>query len=182
MEVIERIVTQLNAVRLKDGEYRAQCPAHQGKSKRSLAIKEAGDRVLIHCYSGCDYKSIVMALGMKSAAELFLAVRSRFDPEAQRYLRIEKGKRIFDEWCSKYVGVVAKQLRNLERSIEFMAKVLSSFHKGEVVLDAEREREVWEVLSSCYRLRSDLEWDFSILNGTDRDAKIPIYRRVTGAK
>lgn len=182
MDVIERIVTQLQAVRLREGVYRARCPAHQGKSATSFSIKQVEDRILVHCHRGCTLNEILSALGMKSAAELFLAVRQSFSPEYKRALRIQKGQRVFDEWCSSYLGTLCKQLRDIERSIGFLAHALALFHKNMIANDSGREEELWELLSQCYRLRSDMEFDFAIMNGNDRDAKVPIYRRVTGAK
>ena len=46
------------------GQWLACCPAHQDQDP-SLAIKELQDgRVLLHCWSGCDTKDIVGAIGL----------------------------------------------------------------------------------------------------------------------
>jgi len=47
-----------------DGKWLACCPAHDDKSP-SLAIKLADDRILIHCFAGCDVSAIVSALGLE---------------------------------------------------------------------------------------------------------------------
>ena len=41
----------------------ALCPAHADRSP-SLAIKDAGDRILIHCFTGCAADDVLSALGL----------------------------------------------------------------------------------------------------------------------
>ena len=61
-----QILDRLRGVR-KTGErkWTAQCPAHDDRSP-SLSIRECDDgKVLIHCFTGCDYKAILAAVCMK---------------------------------------------------------------------------------------------------------------------
>ena len=51
------------------GQYSALCPAHEDKSP-SLSIRETEDRLLLHCFAGCDSNEIVAAVGL-SLADLF---------------------------------------------------------------------------------------------------------------
>lgn len=52
------------------GKHVAQCPAHDDRSP-SLSVRECDDgRVLLHCFAGCETRSIVEALGL-SWADLF---------------------------------------------------------------------------------------------------------------
>jgi len=62
--VIENILMRLNKVR-KSGEhqYRACCPAH-GSTGRTLSIKDASDRVLVHCFAGCLCEDILAAIDL----------------------------------------------------------------------------------------------------------------------
>ncbi|MCY4502826.1 MAG: hypothetical protein OXE57_14840 [Alphaproteobacteria bacterium] len=56
------ILDALKAWGLKGG--RARCPAHNGQD-RNLAVKRAGDRVLMTCHSrGCSYSDIIKALDL----------------------------------------------------------------------------------------------------------------------
>lgn len=47
------------------GRYMARCPAHDDKSP-SLSVK-VDDKVLLHCFAGCDIEDIVSALGLTFA-------------------------------------------------------------------------------------------------------------------
>lgn len=58
------------------GKWRAQCPSHQGKS-RSLAIREIDDRLLIHCFAGCDVHEVVSAAGLE-LSDLFEATNDYY--------------------------------------------------------------------------------------------------------
>ena len=46
-----------------NGRYKALCPAHEDKSP-SLAITGDDDRVLFHCFSGCDPADVLGAIGL----------------------------------------------------------------------------------------------------------------------
>ena len=105
---IQNVVSQLNARRLREGEYRARCPVHQGKSNTSLSIKDAGDRVLIHCHAGCNLDDILAALGMKSARELFGSVQSKPDPVLTRQRDALAGLR---KWREDTLVRTAAELR-----------------------------------------------------------------------
>ena len=44
----------------------ASCPAHEDRTP-SLSVSETGNgKVLIHCFTGCEYESIISALGLDS--------------------------------------------------------------------------------------------------------------------
>lgn len=45
------------------GRWSARCTAHQDRTP-SLSIREAGDRILLHCFGGCKPEEIVSALGL----------------------------------------------------------------------------------------------------------------------
>jgi len=47
----------------------ACCPAHEDKTP-SLAISETDDRVLIHCFAGCETDDVIATIGL-SLADLF---------------------------------------------------------------------------------------------------------------
>ncbi len=60
----ERLLTQLDNVKQTGkGKWLARCPAHADKSP-SLAIKEIDDRILLHCFSGCEVAQIVNSVGL----------------------------------------------------------------------------------------------------------------------
>ena len=68
---IDRLLPHLEGVRpTASAQYAAKCPAHDDKSP-SLSIRDLGDRVLIHCFAGCEPDEIMDAVGL-SLADLFV--------------------------------------------------------------------------------------------------------------
>lgn len=60
----------LQARRSGEGRWQARCPAHADSSP-SLSIREGqDDRVLLHCFAGCDLADILAKLGL-SRRDLF---------------------------------------------------------------------------------------------------------------
>ena len=63
------VLDRLEQVTGSNGKWTARCPAHQDNSP-SLAITEAYDRLLIHCFAGCETEDVMTAMGL-SLADLF---------------------------------------------------------------------------------------------------------------
>lgn len=65
---IDPLLARLERVlRTGDGKWLACCPAHSDKSP-SLAIKQTDDdKILIHCFAGCEVDEIVSAIGLSLA-------------------------------------------------------------------------------------------------------------------
>jgi DNA primase len=55
----------LHGVRKSGNQFMALCPAHNDHCP-SLSVKDVGDRILIYCFAGCTFKSIMEALGIES--------------------------------------------------------------------------------------------------------------------
>lgn len=61
---VHHILDKLEKVRqVKPGQWVACCPAHDDSSP-SLAIRDAGDKLLMRCYGGCTFPEIHEALGL----------------------------------------------------------------------------------------------------------------------
>lgn len=64
MQLFE-FMSHLSGVRKGANGYTAQCPAHEDK-KNSLGISQSEDgHILLKCYAGCEFESIVRALGLE---------------------------------------------------------------------------------------------------------------------
>ena len=63
-----QILDRLRGVRkIGEKKWTAQCPAHDDKNP-SLSICECDNgTVLVYCFAGCDFKSILAAVCMKSS-------------------------------------------------------------------------------------------------------------------
>jgi len=62
----------------------ARCPAHPDKTP-SLAIREEGDRVLIHCFAGCSPFEVVSAVSM-DLSDLFPDKLEPSKPMKRRFM------------------------------------------------------------------------------------------------
>ncbi len=61
--LLDQILDLIGSVRKSGQGWMAKCPAHEDRSP-SLSIREAEDRVLLHCFSGCSVAAICGALGI----------------------------------------------------------------------------------------------------------------------
>lgn len=62
---VHDILDKLEKVRqVKPDQWVACCPAHEDRSP-SLAIRDAGDKILTRCYAGCTFDEIAASLGMQ---------------------------------------------------------------------------------------------------------------------
>lgn len=73
----DRLLNRLDKVRPTGSDrWYACCPAHEDRTP-SLSIREAADgRVLLHCFSGCQNRDVVAAIG--------LTLRDLFPESARR--------------------------------------------------------------------------------------------------
>tara|TARA_R110002124_G_scaffold249085_1_gene414211 strand:- start:385 stop:786 length:402 start_codon:yes stop_codon:yes gene_type:complete len=89
------VLDRLEKVTGSKGKWIACCPAHQDKSP-SLAVTETDDRVLVHCFSGCDTQDVTAAIGL-NLADLFynkLAGAEITERKRQRFEKVLKSERI----------------------------------------------------------------------------------------
>ena len=88
-----------------DSKWLACCPAHDDKSP-SLAIKLADDRILIHCFAGCDVSAIVSALGLELSDLMPESKRhSRPDNKRPKFNKYELFDRIVEESAILIVAI-----------------------------------------------------------------------------
>ena len=113
------VLDRLEHVIGSNGKWMARCPAHQDKSP-SLAVNEADDRVLVHCFAGCETTDVTAAIGL-NIADLFYKKLADSD--------LTEGKRM------RYEKVL--------RDERFQVAVINSVERNERPLTtAERERRV----------------------------------------
>ena len=64
---LNTLLSRLEKVQpIGNDRYKALCPAHDDRSP-SLAIKFDGDRLLLHCFSGCETADVLGAIGLTFA-------------------------------------------------------------------------------------------------------------------
>jgi len=62
--MIDQILERLHKVHKNGSGYMACCPAHEDKNP-SLRVTERDDKILIKCFSGCETRDIVSAIGLE---------------------------------------------------------------------------------------------------------------------
>lgn len=67
----------------------ARCPAHDDRSP-SLSIRDVGDRLLVHCFAGCDALDVVHAVGLE-LSDLFADSLPRDHRRKSTHRRIPAG-------------------------------------------------------------------------------------------
>jgi hypothetical protein len=91
--------------------YMARCPAHTDRDP-SLSIRDAGDRVLVHCFGGCEPDAIAAALGL-TTADLF-APRVDLPAPRRRRRRRELGGIDGFLWRLRELGIDYRCTRDLD--------------------------------------------------------------------
>lgn len=118
------LLAKLDGLQGRGPRYRAICPAHESRHKtRTLAVFEADDgRVLVKCYAGCSFESILGAVGL-DASELFPP-----KPIGDHAPAIKR------PWSARDVA------RSLEHEAAIAWVVLTDLAAGKVITKGDRER------------------------------------------
>src|SRR5213592_369555 len=135
----EGILMLLSAVRRTgDDRWSARCPAHDDR-KPSLSVRQADDRVLLHCHAGCTVEDICGALGL-TLADLYEDGRhSRPDPRGNLRRLAAAG---LERWRQTELQRSAEELR--------LRDALSRAITDAVQAGAVTEVEAWDALEEAY--------------------------------
>lgn len=93
---IEKIIEALESVKcIGENQYMAKCPCHDDK-KSSLSISEENNKILLHCFAGCDTKNIVNNLGL-TMSDLFIKETEKKMEilEKEYYYTDENGNKLY---------------------------------------------------------------------------------------
>ena len=113
----QEVLDRLEHVTGGNGKWMALCPAHKDRSP-SLAINETDDRLLLHCFAGCETKYVAAAVGL-DMSDLF--------HQKLTSIRLTEGKR--------------KRYEEVLQSERILVAVIDSAEKNERSLTAqERNR------------------------------------------
>ena len=69
--ILTHILSSTDAKATGPEKWLAHCGAHGSKRHRDLSIREANDRILLHCFAGCSLENICTALGIRKADLFF---------------------------------------------------------------------------------------------------------------
>ncbi len=79
---LAELLSRLEGVRGSGQKWTARCPAHADRSP-SLSVGQDGDKLLVHCHTGCTSESVMAALGL-SMRDLWLTESYRAPLKARR--------------------------------------------------------------------------------------------------
>ncbi|HOA62715.1 MAG TPA: DUF3987 domain-containing protein [Bacillota bacterium] len=66
LDNFKRVVEQHGPVVRDGGDWRGRCPAHSDDGQRGdLTFRQSDGKIVLHCWGGCDAKSVVSALGLR---------------------------------------------------------------------------------------------------------------------
>jgi hypothetical protein len=130
---IDSILNRLEKVRRTGpGKWIACCPAHDDKSP-SLGIKQADDdKILIHCFGGCDVQSIVSAIGL-TLSDLMPEKPQGYDRTRARGSRFSKSE-MFDRLLHESI-ILGLGIRQLLSGKELSPADIESIGKAESLID-----------------------------------------------
>lgn len=95
--LIDELLQRFPDARRAGSGWSAKCPAHDDH-RASLSISEGDDkRILLHCHAGCEFKTIVGALGLQPKNLMPLATRTRTKRIVETYpYHDETGRVLFE--------------------------------------------------------------------------------------
>ena len=94
MKIID-VLDRFQNVIGSSGKWMALCPAHKDNSP-SLAINEADDRLLLHCFAGCETKKVADAVGLHMSDLFYQKLTSSklSEGKLRRYKEVLRSERI----------------------------------------------------------------------------------------
>ena len=122
--IAEQFVALLASVKSTPRGWVAKCPAHDDKSP-SLSIHETDDRVLLHCFAGCDLEAICAAVHIRVADLFYKTTRDRRTIRAERLVRQKRQRGRAVAWRQAMRGARlahdAQQLVEAARGLDIAA-------------------------------------------------------------
>ncbi len=89
MSNLNTLLSRLDKVqRIGNDRYKAICPAHDDRNP-SLAIKDDGGRLLLHCFSGCQTIDVLGAIGLDFADIMPNKVEGNFKKDRKPFYTMD---------------------------------------------------------------------------------------------
>lgn len=98
---LEKIIEALESVKcIGENQYMAKCPCHDDK-KASLSITQENNKILLHCFAGCNSEDIVNSIGL-TMKDLFIKKKEKEMAilEKEYYYTDENGNKLYK--CMRY--------------------------------------------------------------------------------
>ena len=135
MSNLDKLLSRLDLVkRIGNDRYKAICPSHDDRSP-SLAIKDDGGRLLLHCFSGCETADVLGAIGLTFADIMPSKSTGNFKKDRKPFYAID------------VIGIIKNEATLVYIYASDMAKglALTSADKDRLLLAASRINHGYEV-------------------------------------
>ena len=93
---IEKIIEALESVKcIGENQYMAKCPCHDDK-KASLSITQKNNKILLHCFAGCNSENIVNSIGLTMKDLFIKETEKKMEKlEKEYYYTDENGNKLY---------------------------------------------------------------------------------------
>jgi hypothetical protein len=113
---LDHIVASTDARATGQDKFMGHCLSHGSKRNRDLSIKLADDRIVVHCFAGCEPADVCQSMGLH-LRDLFLG--SKKDPaEIRREQTQRERTRAQQEAARKYEGLKVDARREADALIQ----------------------------------------------------------------
>lgn len=149
---LEELLPKFESVKAGNGGHTALCPAHSDQ-RRSLSLTQKNNKLLVHCFSGCDTAQILTSVGLK-ASDLFVddvkQEERQFKPTFYIYEDLE-GRPLYRKvrasnktfWQETYVkGKWIKGLNGVENVLYDLPSLEQGVREGATIYFCEGEKDV----------------------------------------
>jgi hypothetical protein len=135
---LDNILSRLNKVKGRSGNWVACCPAHEDRSP-SMTIRETPDgKILMHCFSGCSIGEIAGAIGI-DLSDLF--------PPTNEYDYNKPQRR------DKPRFLASDLLKVISFEATVVAIAANDLAKGRTLRETDKDR----LMTACQRINEALE-------------------------
>ena len=145
---IDIIIGKLDGVRKSGDGFVARCPAHDDQHQSLSVRRGEGDRVLLYCHAGCDFKNIIAALGItretKVRSSEIVATYDYTDAAGNLLYQVV---RFFPKDFRQRMANGEWGLGGMKPTLYKLPRVLEGIKHDETIFIVEGEKDV-EVLSS----------------------------------
>lgn len=123
MTPLEVVLDRLRNPKKTRNGFSACCPAHNDSSP-SLHIAEGADRrVLLKCFAGCDYREIMLAIGLDEAAGFVREKSKRYGPSRAALLTEVAIVRYYEAMVMSCANVTAEDTTRYELALNRLGRV-----------------------------------------------------------
>jgi len=146
MTDISEILPRLKGVKKTSNGYVAFCPAHEDRTNRSLTLTQKDGKLLMHCFVGCSFGSILEAAGFsKESIESIPLMEDVYDyTDAEGnliYQVVRYYPKSFMQRRADGNGGYIWNLKGIEQVLYQLPKVIEAVSRNKTIFIVEGEKD-----------------------------------------